>query len=490
MATATMTQPPSASDVLRDELPWLQAFARRLASPAEADDLVQDTWIAAWQHAPAHDSERPLRPWLARVLKNRAHNRRRADERRRSRDAAARLEPSAVADPDAELRRFEVLQVLMGLVAGLPETDRRIVTRRFADQQNATEIGKALGLAPATVRSRLRRALERLRVELDEHHGGRAAWAAVLAPLPAVGRVSLAVGAGTKVAVGVAVALAVGGGVAVATSGDGPREPAPAAAAVPTAVNPASPDEPESTDESTVPEAPASSEETKWQRLRREIRAANEAAAGSDEAEVDIEALAPVLDATSRLQNQVFAMCVADIGLRGDESLKIVSDVVGAPDLGTIVTDTRIEGEVTARDELLECLTESMYTLRGPAPPVALETEMSFQFGGSVPGRPKPRPVPEASQLEPEQRRAVEEHHRTLSPQLAACDEEDPGATGSATLRVTLDADGTVASARFVETTLDLGVVDCMAGRMIGQWQFEGLPEGTVLELNETLPIR
>jgi predicted RNA polymerase sigma factor len=48
---------------------WARRLARSLTADADAaDDLVQETWIAATQHPPATD--RPLRPWLAVVLRN------------------------------------------------------------------------------------------------------------------------------------------------------------------------------------------------------------------------------------------------------------------------------------------------------------------------------------------------------------------------------------------------------------------------------------
>ncbi|MBC7974226.1 MAG: hypothetical protein H7138_04520, partial [Myxococcales bacterium] len=63
---------PSVSttlDQLAAESGWLRRLARSLVNdPASADDLVQDAYVLAAEHPPGDD--RPLRPWLVRVLRN------------------------------------------------------------------------------------------------------------------------------------------------------------------------------------------------------------------------------------------------------------------------------------------------------------------------------------------------------------------------------------------------------------------------------------
>src|SRR5438045_2934006 len=82
----------NASSVTADELvahsAWLRQLARALASPgSDADDAVQDTYLAALAARPAAD--RSLRPWLATVLRNvlRRGHRSRVRSQRRERDA-------------------------------------------------------------------------------------------------------------------------------------------------------------------------------------------------------------------------------------------------------------------------------------------------------------------------------------------------------------------------------------------------------------------
>src|SRR6185503_575510 len=66
---------------LLSESQWLNALARRLCADADgADDLVQDTWVAALEHPP--EGGRPLRGWLATVLRSKLGNRARSESRR------------------------------------------------------------------------------------------------------------------------------------------------------------------------------------------------------------------------------------------------------------------------------------------------------------------------------------------------------------------------------------------------------------------------
>ncbi len=87
---------------------WLRALALRLAADeATADDLVQETWLAAVKHPPRHEGSRR---WLARVLTNKARERRRATGRRaRREESVARSEggvPSTVERNDAVRRQL------------------------------------------------------------------------------------------------------------------------------------------------------------------------------------------------------------------------------------------------------------------------------------------------------------------------------------------------------------------------------------------------
>ncbi|MEM7308659.1 MAG: sigma-70 family RNA polymerase sigma factor [Planctomycetota bacterium] len=159
-----------ALDDLLAEMGWLRALARRLARDgAAADDLAQGALVAALEHPPRPG--RPLRPWLAAVVRNLARATRRSDGRRQLRErTAARSEP--VPAEDEVLAQFEEQRRLAALVGRLDRTHRLVILRHFFRGESAAEIARDTGQPSATVRSHLARALARLRELHRIEHGG------------------------------------------------------------------------------------------------------------------------------------------------------------------------------------------------------------------------------------------------------------------------------------------------------------------------------
>ncbi|MEP6865785.1 MAG: sigma-70 family RNA polymerase sigma factor [Deltaproteobacteria bacterium] len=155
---------------------WLRRLASALAGESEADDVVQESWIAAWRKQP--DTERPLRPWLAKVAHDVVAMRRRGDQRRRVREARL-VEAREVETPDAMLERVRLQRVLADLVLELAEPYRSAIVARFFEGKSAAQVSRELGIPDATVRARIREGLARLRAGLDRETGGGKAWAAL-----------------------------------------------------------------------------------------------------------------------------------------------------------------------------------------------------------------------------------------------------------------------------------------------------------------------
>lgn len=165
--------PPSQAELLRHAA-WTHRLARGLAgSDAAADDVVQDTWVAALRRPP--DTGQPLRPWLATVVRNLVFNRSRERVRREARENRAdiRDEPASAEDL---LGRLELHRTLVELVHELPASYRRIVLLAYFEGLSSAAIGAHEGLPPGTVRGRLKMSLELLRESLDARTGGRTAW--------------------------------------------------------------------------------------------------------------------------------------------------------------------------------------------------------------------------------------------------------------------------------------------------------------------------
>jgi RNA polymerase sigma-70 factor (ECF subfamily) len=159
---------------------WLRALARRLTGGTDADDAVQETWLAASRALPERGPS--LRPWLATVLRNVLRMRARADGRRSQREAVdAPVEPL----PGTELlvERVERERELAALVLSLAEPYRTTLLLRFYEGLSAAAIGRRLGVPAGTVRWRVKEALDQLRRKLDDRHRDRRTWSLWLAPI-------------------------------------------------------------------------------------------------------------------------------------------------------------------------------------------------------------------------------------------------------------------------------------------------------------------
>jgi RNA polymerase sigma factor (sigma-70 family) len=153
-----------------------QALAQRVAflacgSASEAEDAVQEAFVKAYY---ALDRFRPgadFRPWLLRIVTNEARNRVRASGRR-SRLAlrAGEVRPSDGAAPSSEeavLASVERARLLDAL-EGLREEDRLVISFRYLLELSEAETAETLGIPKGTVKSRLSRALIRLRESMAE----------------------------------------------------------------------------------------------------------------------------------------------------------------------------------------------------------------------------------------------------------------------------------------------------------------------------------
>jgi RNA polymerase sigma-70 factor (ECF subfamily) len=153
------------------------AAAIRLAhaicgSSGDAEDAAQDAFVKAYQTLGRFRADAPVRPWLLRIVANEAKNRRRSAGRRgRLATLMAGRRPDHQATPeDAAISDADTRAVLTALSA-LPERDRDVVSCRYFGGLSERETAAVLGCREGTVRSRLARALERLRVALGDAVG-------------------------------------------------------------------------------------------------------------------------------------------------------------------------------------------------------------------------------------------------------------------------------------------------------------------------------
>jgi RNA polymerase sigma factor CnrH len=147
-----------------------------LRDPDEALDVVQETFVKAFQNAARWDARSEVAPWLTRIGINQAIDRYRRVRRRRlseqpladgPADHDARWSDRAPS-PERQALGHELGARIAGALRGLPERQRQIVVLRHYDDMTLDEIAVTLGLSLGTVKSSLHRAIHRLRDRLRE----------------------------------------------------------------------------------------------------------------------------------------------------------------------------------------------------------------------------------------------------------------------------------------------------------------------------------
>jgi RNA polymerase sigma-70 factor (ECF subfamily) len=129
---------------------------------ADAEEAAQDGFVKAWRALDRFREGAPLRPWLLTIVANEARNRRRSAGRR------ATLELRAVAEPSVDPPELAERGALMQALGRMKLDDRLVLGCRLLLELSEAETAAALGVAVGTVKSRLTRARQALRLELRE----------------------------------------------------------------------------------------------------------------------------------------------------------------------------------------------------------------------------------------------------------------------------------------------------------------------------------
>jgi RNA polymerase sigma-70 factor (ECF subfamily) len=134
---------------------WRAAFALT-GRRALADDIASDALERAFRALDRFDERRPFRPWLHRIVANRALDLLRAERRLTDDELGERFEPEAEEGGAGDQGLLEALDVL--------SLERRmVVLLRYGLGMTPKEIAMVLDLPVGTVNSRLARSLEQLR---------------------------------------------------------------------------------------------------------------------------------------------------------------------------------------------------------------------------------------------------------------------------------------------------------------------------------------
>jgi RNA polymerase sigma factor (sigma-70 family) len=136
----------------------------------DAQEAAQDAFVKAFRALGRFRVGAPFRPWLLKIVANEARNRRRSAGRREALvvKAAARAgAEDAAPSPEAALLSAERRDELMAALNRLRSEDREVIACRYFLDLSEEDTAAALGWKRGTVKSRLSRALERLRAELE-----------------------------------------------------------------------------------------------------------------------------------------------------------------------------------------------------------------------------------------------------------------------------------------------------------------------------------
>ncbi len=136
---------------------------------AEAEDAAQVGFVKAYTSLGRFDPSRPFKPWLLRIVGNEARNRLRAAGRRARLELASLPPGDRVApSPESGVVAWEQRRELLDALEELREGDREVIGLRYFLDLGESEMAAALDVAPGTVKSRLARAMARLRAVLEE----------------------------------------------------------------------------------------------------------------------------------------------------------------------------------------------------------------------------------------------------------------------------------------------------------------------------------
>jgi RNA polymerase sigma factor (sigma-70 family) len=138
-------------------------------SVADAEEAAQDGFVKGFRAIARFRTGEPFRPWLLQIVANEARNRRRSAGRRAHlalRAAEEQGSGGAVPSPEDSVLAGERSSELLAAVNALGEEHRLVIACRYFLELSEDETAAALGVRRGTVKSRLARALGRLRDEM------------------------------------------------------------------------------------------------------------------------------------------------------------------------------------------------------------------------------------------------------------------------------------------------------------------------------------
>ena len=142
-----------------------------LGSFDQAEDVVQEAFVKAWQALDSFDPTRPFYPWLSVIARNLAFNLMRREEKKESLENLTEKGFDVAIDEPGPLERLlegENERRFYQALTSMPERYREVFVLRHFEDMNYAEIAKELKIKPGTVDSRLYRARQYLLEQLHD----------------------------------------------------------------------------------------------------------------------------------------------------------------------------------------------------------------------------------------------------------------------------------------------------------------------------------
>jgi RNA polymerase sigma factor (sigma-70 family) len=135
----------------------------------DPEAAAQEALVKAYGALSRFRQGAPFGPWLFRIVINEARNARRSGQRRRQlvERLGHSMAPHSTTSPETALLDADERRLLVAAVQRLPRRQREAVACRYFLELSEAETAEVLGIALGTVKSRVSRALRKLRADLD-----------------------------------------------------------------------------------------------------------------------------------------------------------------------------------------------------------------------------------------------------------------------------------------------------------------------------------
>ena len=152
-----------------------------LRNNSDAEDAVQDAYVSAFTHLASYRGESALGTWLSRIVINEALGRLRSkrttldftslDATRSKAEIIQFPLATASDDPERTMAQRQILELVEHATDNLPAAFRMVFITRVIEGMSLEETSELLDIRPQTVKTRLHRARQLVREQLDKQIG-------------------------------------------------------------------------------------------------------------------------------------------------------------------------------------------------------------------------------------------------------------------------------------------------------------------------------